>query len=202
MGNLKMAIADPPYLGTAKRFYGLDGVGNGKGSNYITNTNPNAELFDDPATHLEMLDYLQDNFDSWAIAMNTHSLGTYLKKLKMGGDSGYRICSWIRTNSQPTGSRIRPSWEPVLIYNHSSRRSYAHGARTKDYLICGAPRNGFIGAKPYEWTEWVTNLLGYTEGDKIADLFPGSGAVTAALIELNCEITNEIYETYIKEGGE
>ena len=190
----RLAIADPPYLGTAARFYSDDGVGDGKGSQYESNTNPDAGLWDDPQTHLELIDYMKDNFNSFAIALNTHSLGIYSKRIKFGSESGFRICSWIRPNSAPTGSRIRPSWEPVIVYNSKDRRSYRSGlARPKDYLIANPPRTKFIGQKPFEWTEWVVDLIGYTDGDTVSDLFPGSGAVTSALIELDVLIDDESY---------
>jgi hypothetical protein len=190
----RLAIADPPYLGTADLFYGDQGVGYDKGLKTTSNTNPNAHLWDNPETHLELLDYLKDNFDSYAIALNTHSVGLYSKRIKFGSQNGFRLCSWIRPNSAPTGSRIRPSWEPVIVYNAKDRRSYRSGlARTKDYLIANPPRNKFIGTKPFEWTEWVTELLGYEEGDTISDLFVGSGAVTSALIELNVLLDDETY---------
>jgi DNA modification methylase len=190
----KLAIADPPYWGTAERFYGLEGKGYEKGSPNVSNTHPYANLWDNPSAHYELLGYLQDNYDSFAIAMNTYSLGLYLKRIKLHSQSGYRVCAWIRPNSAPTGSRIRPSWEPVLVFNSPERRSYGSKlSRTKDYLIANPPRTRFIGQKPFEWTEWVIELLGYQDGDVISDLFPGSGAVTSALIELNVLIDDDTY---------
>jgi DNA modification methylase len=199
MSNLRMAIADPPYLGTAKRFYSIDGESYEKGLEYTSNQDELAALWDEPEAHKELLEYLQDNFDSFAIAMNVHSLPVYLKKLKPEASSGYRVCSWIKTNSAPTGSRIRNGWEPVLIYNHPTRRSQQSGTRTRDYLIANAPREGFIGQKPYEWTEWILDLLSYKEGDSIADLFLGSGAVTSALIELDAKVIELQYK--LTENG-
>ena len=199
MSNLRMAIADPPYLGTAKRFYSTEGEGYEKGLEYKSNNNEFSQLWDNPDSHKELLESLIDNFDSFAIAMNVYSLPLYLKKIKPTANTGFRVCTWIKTNSAPTGSRIRNGWEPVLIYNHPTRRSQQNGTRTKDYLIANAPREGFIGQKPFEWTEWVTELIGYKEGDKIADLFKGSGAVTSALIELDIEVEDLSYE--LTESG-
>jgi hypothetical protein len=39
-------------------------------------------------------------------------------------------------------------------------------------------QNGFVGAKPDEWTQWVLDAMGYQDGDTVDDLFPGSGAVS------------------------
>jgi hypothetical protein len=192
--SAKLAIADPPYFGTAQMFYGKDSDGYGKGIKHTSTTNEKAYLWDNPSSHYELLDYLKDSFDGFAIAMNTYSLGLYLKRIKFNAQSGFRICSWIRPNSAPTGSRIRPSWEPVLLYNSPERRGYSSNLpRTKDYLIANPPRGKFIGQKPFEWTEWIVELLGYKEGDSIADLFVGSGAVTSALIELDVKLNDETY---------
>jgi hypothetical protein len=51
----------------------------------------------------------------------------------------------------------------------------------KDYLIANPKQNGFVGAKPDEWTHWVLDAMGYTEGDIVDDLFLGSGAVSEAI---------------------
>lgn len=52
-----------------------------------------------------------------------------------------------------------------------------------DVLTCALPRDRtFIGAKPPEWVRWVLDALGYEpDTDAVTDLFPGSGAVAAAL---------------------
>ncbi len=52
-----------------------------------------------------------------------------------------------------------------------------------DVLVC-PQRGGFIGAKPTEWTAWVLDCLSYDpDADTVADLFPGSGAVTDAVAQ-------------------
>lgn len=42
-------------------------------------------------------------------------------------------------------------------------------------------QRGVVGAKPEAWTRWVLDLLGAERSDTIDDLFPGSGAVAAAV---------------------
>ena len=51
----------------------------------------------------------------------------------------------------------------------------------KDHLIANPKQNGFVGAKPEEWTKWVLNAMGYQKGDIVDDLFVGSGAVTQVI---------------------
>ena len=54
------------------------------------------------------------------------------------------------------------------------------GAQTtpKDYIAVPITlQRGLTGAKPEAFCRWVLDLLGYTEGDEIADLFPGTGTM-------------------------
>lgn len=45
----------------------------------------------------------------------------------------------------------------------------------------GVPRGGFTGMKPDAWVDWVLDMLTYTPGDVVVDLFPGSGQVGRAV---------------------
>ena len=81
----------------------------------------------------------------------------------------------------PGGSRILRSWEPVLFYLPRTGRNRSRGLMTRDVLTAPVRQQGFLGSKPPEWTRWVLAALGYDPGlDDLDDLFPGSGAVTAA----------------------
>lgn len=61
------------------------------------------------------------------------------------------------------------------------RRRPAHG-QIPDVLHAAAPGDGFAGSKPAIWTRWILDALGHDpENDTVDDLFPGSGAVTAAI---------------------
>ena len=177
---MKIAIADPPYLGRAERWYGISGEGNGHGLGKA-DEHPEAYLWDDPKTHKDMVHNLESNYDSWAIAMSVHSLSTYLKVIETDSRNGIRVCVWNKPSSFTSGSRIKNTWEPVIIKVHESRRGYGGGFRVNDLMTCPPPRKNFIGSKPPAWTAWVLELLGYQEGDTVEDLFPGSNAVSNAL---------------------
>jgi hypothetical protein len=89
---------------------------------------------------------------------------------------------WHRRNAPPSGARIRSCWEPVLI--STPRTGRGSGVPGSDVLDTPAMRAGFVGAKPPAWTRWVLDALGYDpETDEVLDLFNGSGAVGAALLE-------------------
>jgi hypothetical protein len=176
---MKLAIADPPYLGRANRWYG-DGCGDGNGIGRADN-HPEAKKWDNPQTHIDLVKQLEENYDGWAIALTVHSLSTYMQVVETDSRNGIRVMAWIKTAAVPSGSRIATSWEPVIVRVPKERKGWKSGTRMKDYLIANPKKNGFIGSKPDEWTAWVLDAMGYTKGDSVEDLFYGSGAVTSFL---------------------
>ncbi len=179
MNNIKLAIADPPYLGRANRWYG-DGCGDGYGVGRA-DSHPEAKKWDDPKSHVQLVHDLNDNYDSWAIAMTVHSLSTYLSVIDTDSRNGIRVMSWIKPNAVTSGSRVTNSWEPVIVKIAKERRGWKNGVHVKDYLSAAPMKSGFVGAKPEAWTHWVLDAMGYIEGDEVTDIFAGSGAVTRAL---------------------
>lgn len=63
---MRFAIADPPYLGRASRWYG-DGRGHGGGRGRA-DFHPEANKWDDPAAHVRLIEDVNARFDGWAIA--------------------------------------------------------------------------------------------------------------------------------------
>lgn len=171
---MKLAIADPPYLGRAVRWYGEGGRASGGGL-HRADVHPDAAEWDDPETHRALVRRLEGDFDGWALAASPDSLPLYLAEAP-----AVRVMVWHKRNAVPSGSRIRACWEPVLI--STPRTSRAFGVPVNDVLDAPAPGGGFAGAKPAAWTRWVLAALGYDpETDEVADLFAGSGSVTAEL---------------------
>ena len=122
------------------------------------------------------MEHLIDEYDGWAIATTPDGLGAYHPLLVSA-----RVGAWVRPNAMPGGGRIIPRWEPVIVFVPEDRRG-AEQLRVPDVLTAAAPRRGFAGAKPAEWTRWVLAMLGYAPGaDTVHDVFPGSGAVGAAV---------------------
>lgn len=180
----KLAIADPPYLGRAVRWYGPGGCGIGYGVGHADD-HPEAHKWDDPETHQQLVRDLEKDYDGWAIAMSVHSLSTYLQVVETESRNGIRVCVWHKPSAVTSGNRITNNWEPVLIRTPADRKGWQSGlSRTSDVRTITPPRTKFIGAKPKEWTNWVLDLLGYTEGDQVDDLFTGSGAVQHALSQM------------------
>ena len=196
---MKLAIADPPYLGYASMWYGDADVDDSDtrpvdkrrrphmgGVSGITpprkaNTHPDAHEWDKPATHRDLVERLCAEYDGWGIAMNPGNLTDYLTWTPQP----YRIAVWVKPNAMPTNSRPIRSWEPVLVrVPDGRRRPSANRSPVRDYLVAAKPATGFAGAKPASWTRWVLDMLGYDPAvDTVEDLFPGSGAVSAAIAQ-------------------
>lgn len=192
---MKLAIADPPYPpnllaagratghgapARATRYY-AGGAPNKHRRGPAADNHPDAAEWNDPARHRALLEQLLDEFDGWAIATTPDAVAAVYPPLPYG----VKVMCWVRPNAQPTGHRIRSMWEAVITLAPAGRRSRAGADRSvPDVLVANAPGGGFAGAKPPEWTRWVLDALSYDpDTDTVADLFPGSGAVTAAIAQ-------------------
>jgi len=190
---VRLAIADPPYLGRAERHYGI-GAGQGwwnsptagkrpkKGvpKQRLTTEHPDAVLWDDPDTHQQLVQRLHAEYDGWAVAMWPTSLPTYLAV----APADARVCVWHKPNTIPGGGRVLTRWEPVLVYVPPTRRHRDTGPRVPDVFTRGLAKTSHTGTKPAAWTRWILDLLGYDpESDTVDDLFTGSGAVAREIAQ-------------------
>ena len=176
---MRLAIADPPYLGRADTWYGNNhNLGTGC---YPADKHPKAHIWDNPQTHIDLARNLNDNYDGFAIACTPHSLSTYLSVLETGSSTGIRVMAWIKPNAMPGGNRLTLSWESVIIKMIADRKGRNKGKHMRDYHIAPAPRKNFTGSKPESWTHWLLDAIGYQKGDEVIDLFKGSGSVDTAI---------------------
>lgn len=187
---MRLAIADPPYppqfaerrdrpggkvrvtmRSRARRYYG---DGTRPSDERPADHHPDAGEWDDPRRHRLLLEQLHDEFDGWAIATCADGLEHY-SPLPLP----CRVMAWVCPNAPAGNNRLRNTWEPVIVCAPEGRRG---GKGTvPDVLVAAAPRIGFAGAKPHQWTRWVLDALGYdADEDELVDMFPGSGAVASA----------------------
>ena len=180
---MKLAIADPPYLGRAQRHYGI-GASNGHWHSTQTRQDTRSPLrttehhaaaeWDTESRHEQLVRDLQHDYQGWAIALLPSNLPAYLRWVP----KDTRICTWVKPNGVPGGARVVNRWEPVLVYIPEPRRRAEAGRNTPDYLVASVEHVGHTGAKPAKWTRWVLDMLGYhPEVDTIDDLFAGSHQV-------------------------
>lgn len=183
---MRLAIADPPYLGRAALWYGGKGrskqgtagraVGRG---DLAPEFHPDAHEWDDPVKHIELMVALEEEFDGWAVSCSGKTLAPLIGTADR---LGAKLGIWHVTNAIPDGARVRSVWEAVFYRVPDSRRAVGTGHRVTDVLSAAHPRSGFVGSKPSAWTHWVLDVLGYVPGeDEVVDVFPGSGAVSRAM---------------------
>lgn len=159
---MKLAYADPPYLGLAGFYKGQ---------------HPEWETWNDPATHIALIERLCREWpDGWAMSLHQPALRTILP---MCPDDA-RIAAWVKPFcSFKPGVPVAYAWEPV-IFRGGRRRGRAEPT-TRDWLSCSITlKRGLTGAKPRKFCRWIFDLLGAESGDMLDDLFPGTGAVGAA----------------------
>lgn len=180
---MRLAIADPPYLGRAALWYGGKGrskqgsTGRTCGRDELAaEYHPDAARWDSPAEHTRLMARLEADWDGWAMASSAKTL-----PLIAGGiPERARIAVWHVTNAIPDGARVHSKWEAVIVRVPDQRRARSTGTTVPDVLTAAHPKSGFVGSKPPAWTSWVLDMLGAQPDDQIDDIFPGSGAVTAA----------------------
>ena len=157
----RLAYADPPYPGQAKRYA------------------PGVEV--DHAALIERL----EGFDGWALSTSAAALLDVWNLCPRA-----RCGAWLKTFAPNGWARVRYSWEPLLFVTDRRGLAPGERSTVWDGLVC-APDLGRRhwqevgrkggGAKPRVFVEWVLELLEVGPDDTLEDLFPGSGAVARAV---------------------
>lgn len=154
---MKMAYADPPYIGQAKKHYGKCG-----GSE---------------VDHRLLIARLELEYpDGWALSLSSPTLKTILP---MCPDRA-RVMAWVKPfASFKPGVNPAYAWEPVIV---CGGRPNAKGSITvRDWVSANITmQTGMPGAKPELFCFWLFVVLNLQAEDQFDDLFPGSGAVTRA----------------------
>lgn len=171
---MRFAYADPPYLGCC-RLYG--------------HYHPDGRCWDDLGTHGLLIQRLMDDFpDGWALSASSPSLRDVLPLCPRDT----RIAAWAKSFCAfKRGVRPAYAWEPVIFRGgRNPNNGHAHpppergGKQTtpKDFIVEPITlKKGLTGAKPLRVCRWITDLLGWREGDELIDLFPGTGAMGEAI---------------------
>lgn len=167
--SLRVAYADPPYPGTARKFYGGE------------------ENYAGEVDHEQLLSRLvSGGFDGWALSTSARALPHVLGLLGLcppGVLAAVRVCAWAKPHCvAPSTYGIHNAWEPVLVKPARLRRP---GVR--DWLAALPARGGgtLPGRKPVAFCCWLFELLGMQPGDVLVDLYPGTGIVGRTWRELS-----------------
>lgn len=160
--GLCFAYADPPYPGTAARYYRHEPTYAGEV---------------DHATLVASL--TAGGYAGWALSTSSRALRDVLPLCPANA----RVCAWVKPIGI-SGAAYRPpsTWEALIVVGGRSRRP---GVR--DWLRAQPARSwgSLMGRKPLAFCAWLFDCLGMVPGDHLVDLFPGTGAVSRAWAELS-----------------
>ena len=158
--KMKFGYADPPYFGNGKSKYGYP-------------------EWDTKERHIELIKYLIESFpDGWVLCCNPKDLVWLLPHCP----EGTRVCAWCKTFHQIRPTTVQYAWEPVIFYG--GRKENGRKPMIRDWMACARTnRKGLQGAKPILFNEWVLRLLNFKKGDKLIDLFPGTGGMGEVVIK-------------------
>lgn len=160
---LRLAYADPPYPGCAKRYYGHHPDYAGE------------------VDHASLIDRLA-TYDGWALSTSARALRDLLPLCPADA----HLCAWVKPKSGNQAKHTRGFhnvFEAVIV---KPARLASPGV--PDALTIDAARLGgsdLIGRKPLQFCAWLFRALGAAPGDAFDDLFPGSGIVAAAWREFS-----------------
>jgi len=161
-GRARFAYADPPYPGTARRWYA---------------DQPDYRGEVDHAALVASLTAAA--YAGWALSTSAKALRDVLPLCPPRA----RVCAWVKPHgASPLTFGMHNCWEPVIVVAGRQRRP---GVR--DWLSALPARGGgeLPGRKPIAFCAWLFQLLGMQPGDELVDLFPGTGIVGAAWRELS-----------------
>ena len=154
---MKFAYADPPYPGLARRYYNCEEV-----------------------DHRELVDLLVAEYpDGWALSTSSEAL----RDVWALCPKGTRLHVWVNGPRKVKSYTALCAFEALLVFGGRRRRE-AVVEDLSDVLQWGGRQHShpgaLVGMKPAAFCEWMFHLLGASRGDRLDDLFPGSGAIARA----------------------
>ena len=154
-----VAYADPPYIGQAKKHYSAD---------------PNCAEVDHEAL-INVLEFCYP--DGWALSCRSPSLQQILAYCP----PNVRVMAWVKPFcSFKPGVNPAYAWEPIIVGGAGRKRSRKEPT-VRDWVSANITlKKGLAGAKPPQFCEWLFDALGLQPDDTFVDIYPGTGAVTAA----------------------
>lgn len=158
---MRIAYADPPYPGLA----------------HLYRDHPD---FGGEVDHEDLARRLA-GYDGFVLHSSVPALAYVTVCLEAAGIFDYRICAWVKPFAAfKANVSVAYAWEPVFI--RACRKPVVAGRVTmRDWVSDVITlQRGVTGAKPAGVCRWAFEVAGAERDDTLDDLFPGSGAVSAA----------------------
>lgn len=159
---MQFAFADPPYLGCGKLYDAQ---------------HEQSRHYDEPKSHHILIARLCDEYpDGWALCCSSVSYDT----IRAMCPPDVRIGIWVKpfASFKPN---VNPAYAYEMVIFRGGRKRTREQETIRDWVSANITlKRGLTGAKPREFCRWVFAFLNAQPQDKMADLFPGTGAVSAA----------------------
>lgn len=169
---MKIGYADPPYPGQSAKHY---------------SDHPD---FAGEVDHRQLLQRLDEACDGWVLHTSSPALPQILGFANELGLTGYRVMAWVKPFCTfKRNVSVAYAWEPVLV--KPVRKPVVSGRLVmRDWVSESMTmRRGLTGVKPDAVCRWAFEMLGAQPDDTLYDVFPGTGAVTAAWQAWCAEVT-------------
>jgi hypothetical protein len=176
---VRVAIADPPYLGCCSLY----------GHHHPLGDRPfDGQCWNEEASHQRLIAWLTASYpDGWLLCLSSPSLFTMLRFCHEAGANDVRTGAWVKPfHAYKRGVRPAYAWEPVIFRGGRNKHHLAPakgGAATtpKDFVAANITlQKGLTGVKPEAVCFWYFDLLNLQTGDEMTDVFAGSGAIANA----------------------
>lgn len=156
---MNLGYADPPYPGCANLY----------------KDHPD---FAGEVDHAALMQQLEQDFDGWVLHTSSVALSSIAPLLPKAA----RIMPWVKPFAAfKRNVPVAYAWEPVIIKPARKPVVSKRLCPLRDYISESITmRRGLTGAKPEAVCHWAFECLGARPEDNLADLFPGTGAVTRA----------------------
>lgn len=158
---MRIAYADPPYIGCAKLY----------------RDQPD---YAGEVDHVALVDRLQSEFDGWVLhASATPTSIAMLAPLAL--KTGARWMTWVKGFAAfKRNVSVAYAWEPVLV-KPVRKPVVTKRIVMRDWVECPITlKRGLTGVKPEKVCHWAFEMVGAQVDDELHDLFPGTGAVSRA----------------------
>jgi hypothetical protein len=160
---MRVAYADPPYPGQSAKHY---------------SEHPD---FHGEVNHWDLLKRLDAEYDGWVLHTASTTLQEMLVDARLQGIRGFRVMAWVKPFAAfKRNVPVAYAWEPVLV-KACRKPVVTKRLVLRDWIAEPITlKRGLSGAKPEAVCRWAFEVLGMEPDDTLIDLYPGTGAVTAA----------------------
>ena len=159
---MRLAYADPPYPGCA----------------HLYRDHPD---YAGEVDHTALLASLYEDFDGWCLHTSSPQLAAVLGMVEEFEIEDVRVMAWVKPFAAfKANVSVAYAWEPMLV-KAARKPTVTNRMVYRDWIAEPITlQRGLTGAKPERVCQFLFEVMGCRPDDELVDLFPGTGAVTAA----------------------